>query len=446
MSPTPTGGPPAARAQLEAIFRAALRAADPARALDAVVAGPDVAGRVALAGMPFAPSARFVVLAAGKAACAMAAALEARLGERIERGLAVTKDGHRAPLRRFAVREAAHPVPDERSAAAGREALDLAASCAPDDVFVLLLSGGASALLSCPPPGLSQDDLARTNAALLACGAPIAELNAVRKHLSVVSGGRLAVACGAGRIVVLAVSDVLGDPWDVIGSGPCAPDPSTFADALQVVSRRRLEKRLPAAALAHLAAGAEGRLPETPKPGDPALARVHARIVASNADALAGACAAARAEGLHPVVAARELTGEAREAGRRVAALAGAVRAPGPLLLVVGGETTVTVRGRGRGGRSQSLALAAALALSGRTDAALLAAGTDGTDGPTDAAGAFADGGTVARGAAAGRSAAADLDDDDAYAFFAAEGGLLRTGPTRTNVMDLVLLRLGAGR
>jgi len=429
------------RGLLEAVFRAALAAVDAGEAVARATSAPGAPPEILGERLP--PDARLVVLAAGKAACTMAAALEARFGPRIVRGLAVTKDGHALPLARCAVREAGHPVPDARSGAAGREALALAAGTRGDEILVVLLSGGASALLSAPPDGVSQEDLARTNVALLASGAGIEELNAVRKHLSVVSGGRLAAASGAGRVLVLAISDVIGDALDVIGSGPCAADPSRFADALAVLRRRGLDApdALPAGVRAHLVAGAEGRLDETPKSGDPRLARVRSAVLASNADALAAARAAAQARGVEARIVTRALAGEARSAGRRLIALGRALRpAPVSRLLLAGGETTVTVRGRGRGGRCQELALAAALALAGDSALALLAAGTDGSDGPTDAAGAYADGGSVGRGAAAGIDAAAALARNDAHAFFAAEGGQLRTGPTGTNVMDLVLV------
>jgi glycerate 2-kinase len=341
------------------------------------------------------------------------------------------------------VRVASHPIPDARSAVAAEEALRLVASAAARDVLLVLLSGGASSLLSAPTGGLQIEDLARTSRALLAAGAPIDEVNAVRKHVSLVGGGRLAQRARCDRIEVLAVSDVPGDRLDVIASGPCCADASRYADALAVVDRRGLRERLPEAVVRHLEAGARGEVEETAKPGDPALARVRHTILANNRTALRGAAEAARRLGLRPVSVTEVLAGEARRVGRRLAALARGARERGPLCLVAGGETTVTLRGTGRGGRSQELALAAALELAGAEGAALLAAGTDGSDGPTDAAGAFADAGTVARGARRGIDARASLERNDAYDFFDAEGGLLRTGPTGTNVMDLVLAYAG---
>ena len=433
----------ASRADLEACFAAALAAVDPAAALRRVVTR--ASDGLAIAGRPLPRAARLRVLAAGKAACAMAAALEAVASDALVEGLAVTKDGHGLPLRRFVVREAGHPVPDARGAAAAAEALALAGRAGPEAVLGVLLSGGASALLSRPLPGLSLEDLAATTRALLAAGATIEELNAVRKHLGAVGGGRLArAAAGAARIEVLVVSDVLGDPLDVIGSGPCAADPTRFADALAVLEARGVADRVPEAVRGHLARGVRGELPESLKPGDPILAKVTTTLLASNRDALAGAAAAARARGLRPCIVSRALRGEASRIGRALGGLARALRPGPPVLLLAGGEPTVTLRGDGRGGRAQELALAAALELAGTTGVTLLAAGTDGSDGPTDAAGAFADGGTVARGAARGAEARAALARNDSHGFFRAEGGCFFTGPTRTNVMDLVLVEVDA--
>jgi glycerate-2-kinase len=426
------------RARLEAIFRRAVEAADSAAAVRAAVARrPD--GALCIAGAEVPREAGLVVLAVGKAAGHMASALEEIAGERIVAGLAVAKDP--TPLAHMPLRLAGHPLPDVRSAAAAREALHLVEQAAPGDVLLVLLSGGASSLLSAPAGELRSEDLARTGELLLASGAPIDELNAVRKHLSRVGGGRLALRARARRIEVLAVSDVPGDRLDVLGSGPFCADPTRHADALAVLVRRGLRERVPPAVLAHLEAGARGDEPETAKPGDPRLARVRHTIVANNRTALRGAAEACAAEGLRAVFVTGRLQGEAQVAGRRLARLALSVTSRGRerVCLLAGGETTVTLRDAGRGGRSQELALAAALALAGRPGAALLAAGTDGGDGPTDAAGAFADGDTVARGARGGWDAAAALARHDAYTFFGAEGGLLRTGPTGTNVMDLVL-------
>lgn len=432
------------RAALEATFRASLEAVDAGAAV-ARRMGRDGAGRVEIAGRPLPPGSRIFVLAAGKAALSMAAAFQAIAGDEIADGLAVVPDSASGELQRIRVQPAAHPLPDGRSAAAGRAALALAARAGVGDCLVVLLSGGASSLLASPLPGLRLEDVAEATDLLMRAGAGIAELNALRKHLLAVGGGRLAEASPAQRIEILAVSDVTGDDPALIGSGPCAPDPSRFQDVLEALDRRGLRERVPAAVRRHLEEGARLGRGETPKPGSAGFQRVRTVLVATNRDALEAAAGAARRLGLEPRRATANLCGEARVAGRRLAALAASCAPPAPVLLLAGGETTVTVTGTGRGGRSQELALAAALGLEGMGRVCLLAAGTDGIDGPTDAAGAVVDGGTVARGREAGVDAAARLADNDAYAFFAREGGLLRTGPTGTNVMDLVLIYVAPG-
>ena len=426
-----------ARSQLEALFREAVAAVHSGPAVERALVR-DGAG-LRIGGRPVPDDARLVILAAGKAAAPMAAAAARIARGRIAAGLAITKQGHGVSGAGIPLREAAHPVPDARAERAAREALALVESASPDDVLLVLLSGGASAVTSCPAPGLSLADLASVTALLLEAGAEIDELNAVRKHLSAFAGGRLARRAASRRIEVLALSDVPGDRLDVIGSGPCAADPTTYAEAVEILERRQLRDRAPARVVAHLEAGARGDLEETPKPGDPALERVRSTILASNEMALRAVHAAALERGLTPVGLGTCLRGEARVVGRRFAALARAVRSPRPVCLIAGGETTVTVRGGGRGGRSQEFALAAALELAGSPRVAILAAGTDGSDGPTDAAGAYADCGTVERGLQRGQDARLALDQNDTYNFFAAESGLLHTGPTATNVMDLAI-------
>jgi glycerate-2-kinase len=429
-----TGG--RTRARLERIFRAGVASADPGRALGRALRRRED-GALELDDEFLSPGTSLHVLAAGKAASGMAHALAEIAGADVAAGCVVTPAGQGSAPGGWALHEGSHPVPDERSAQAGRAALRFAGRVPPDAVLLVLLSGGASSLLSTPADGLSWQDLASATRLLLAAGAPIDELNTVRKHLSALAGGRLALVTPARRVRVLALSDVAGDRIDVIGSGPCSADPTRYVDALDVLARRGLTSEVPAGVRAELEAGARGQRPETPKAGDPSLARVRHRVLASNETALRGAWRAAEDEGLAPVVVSRELRGEARRVGDRLGALCRAVR--GGVCLLAGGETTVTVRGGGRGGRSQELALAAALRLVGAPAAALLAGGTDGIDGPTDAAGAFVDGGTVARATAAGLDPRAALADNDAYGLFAREGGLLVTGPTGTNVRDLVI-------
>ncbi len=428
----------AARTELEAVFRAALAAVDGAACVRRAVEGRGTTLRIAGALVP--PGARLWLVAAGKAAAPMAAAFEAAVGERLAEGIVVTKQGHGARLRRCALHEAGHPVPDARGIRAAEEVRALAERVSPEDVLVVLLSGGASALLTHPLPGLELEDLRTTTAVLLAAGAPIEALNTVRKHLTRLSGGRLALHTRAAAIVLLALSDVPGDRLDLIGSGPCTTDPSRFGDAWAVLQERGVAAAVPAAVREHLQAGMRGALAETPKPGDPRFDRVRAHLLASGRGALRAAAREAARRGLRPVLVTEELSGEARRAGRRLVGLARAAGAP--VLLLAGGETTVTVTGDGRGGRCQELALAAALELEGSPGAVLLAAGTDGTDGPTDAAGGWADAATAARGRARGRDPAMALARNDAYGFLEAAGDLLRTGPTGTNVRDLVLVQV----
>ena len=426
----------APRATLEGLLRSALERVDPAAALRRCVQRSG--DRLTLAGREVPEGVRLVVLAAGKAGAAMGAALEEVAADRIDRGLVVTKDGHGTGLSKLVLRYGGHPVPDQRSETAAREAIALVESATPEELLVVLLSGGASALTTCPQPGLSREALVATTELLLASGVEIEEMNTIRKHLTEISGGRLAHRAASRRIEVLAISDVPGDAIETIASGPFAGDPSSCADALAIFERRGLRSQAPPRVVAHLESGHA----ESVKPGAPALRKVSTTILASNRDALAAVGEAARERGLRAITVTDGLGGEAREAGRRLVAVARTLLRDGPLLLLAGGETTVTLRGAGKGGRNQELALAAACELDGRSGIALLAAGTDGTDGPTDAAGAYADGGTVQRGRALGLDARDALEQNDSYSFFRAEGGLLITGPTRTNVMDLVLTLL----
>lgn len=433
----------AVRHQLESLLRAGVAAVDGGLAVRRAVEMRG--GRPAIAGRALPDGSQLVVLAVGKAAAAMAVAIEEIAGECVRSGLVVTKDGHSRPLKHLVSCEAAHPVPDARGEAAALEARALVSGMRSEDTLVVLLSGGASALLGCPAESIAREDIALLTRLLLASGADIAEMNAVRKHVSRVAGGRLARETKAQRIEVLAISDVPGDDPAVIGSGPFAADLSTFGEALHVLQARGVLAQVPEAVREYLARGCRGDVPETPKPGDPALERVRHHIVACNADAIDAALAKAARSSLRAFSLGSVLTGEARCVGARMAALGLATASSTPLCLIGGGETTVTLRGDGRGGRNQELALAAGIALDGSTGVSLLASGTDGTDGPTDAAGAYVDGGTLRRAAEAGLSAADALANNDSYTFFDAEGGLLRTGPTGTNVMDLTLV-WSAGR
>ncbi len=415
-----------ARAALKAMFEAAVRAADPR----AVLARH-------LPERP-APGGRVLVLGAGKSAAVMAAAVEAAWPGLPLTGLVVTRYGHAVPTRRIAVVEASHPVPDAAGEAAARRMLDLVRGLRPEDLVLFLVSGGGSALLALPAPGLTLADKQAVNRALLASGATIHEMNCVRRHLSAIKGGRLAAAAHPARVVTLAISDVPGDDPAVIASGPTVPDPTRFADARALVARHGIA--LPEAVARHLAAAAA----ETPKPGDPRLARAEFRMIATPRLALDAAAEAARPLGLAPLILGDALEGEAREVGTVLAGIARSVRAHGlpvaaPAVLLSGGETTVTIRTAqpGTGGRNTECLLGAALALAGAPGIWSLMADTDGIDGAGDAAGAIAAPDTLARARAAGLDPRAALDRHDSHTLFAALGDAVVTGPTLTNVNDV---------
>lgn len=421
------------------VLAAGLAAADPGRAVRRRLAVDR--GRVRGGEMVFSPR-RVWVLGAGKASGVMAAAAEGILDDLVAGGLVIVKDGHRSPTGRVEIVEAAHPVPDARAVEATARLVEVGRTATADDLVVCLLSGGGSALLTWPAEGLSLADLQATTEILLRSGAPIHELNAVRKHLDRVKGGGLARMLGPAPVLTLALSDVVGDDLAVIASGPTAPDPTTFADACQVLDRHGLWAAVPAAVTARLRRGACGELPDTPKPGDPAFERVHHVIVGSTAQAAAAAACRAVELGLRADVLSTAQQGEARELGAHLARMGRDLRdGRGPLqppaCLILGGETTVTVRGSGRGGRNQEAALAAAIGLDGTPGVAVACLATDGGDGPTDAAGALVDGTTAARARALGLEARAFLERNDSYPFFSALGDHLVTGPTGTNVCDL---------
>ncbi len=405
---------------LRAMFEAAVAAADPARVL--------------AAHLPEPPRGRTVVVGAGKASAAMARALEAGWRGPLT-GVVVTAYGHAVPCARIRILEAAHPVPDASGEAAARALLEAVAGLGPDDLVIALVSGGGSALLTLPAPGLTLADKQAVNRALLRSGADIGEMNCVRKHLSAIKGGRLAAAAFPARLLALAISDVPGDDPAVIASGPTVADPTTFAEARAVLAKYGITE--PAAALEHLARATD----ETPKPGDPRLARAELRLIATPWTSLEAAARVAEAEGVRPLILGDALEGEAREVARVLAAIARSARrhghpVPAPCVLLSGGETTVTVKGPGRGGRNVELLLALALALRGEPGVWALAADTDGIDGAEPVAGALLRPDSLARAAAAGLDAKAMLARNDAHPFFAALGDQVVTGPTLTNVND----------
>lgn len=389
--------------------------------------------------LPPPPRGRLIVVAAGKAAADMAVCVERHYGDDVAMaGLAITRHGHGLPTRRIRVLEAGHPLSDAAGQAAVEKLLGLVRGARPDDRVLALLSGGGSSLLFLPAEGLTLDDARATVKGLLLSGAPIADINCVRKHLSLTLGGRLAQACAA-PVTALLLSDVVGDDPGVIASGPFAPDATTYADALAVLETWRVES--PAAIRSHLARGVAGAIPETPKAGDACFAQVDTRIVGNGRTALDGAAAHLWQEGLEAEVLGDHFGGEARVLAREFASQVHAARTgrrvgARPLVLLSGGEAQVTVRGRGRGGRNTEFLLALALELQGMPGVHALAADTDGIDGSEDNAGALLAPDTLARAAGLGLDAGAFLDDNDAYGFFSVLGDLVMTGPTRTNAND----------
>lgn len=444
------GARPEAGLRREAIeiLEAALTAVDPYAATRRAVT---CAGEVVSVGdrtYRLTPGSRVVVVGAGKASAPMARALEEILGDRISAGLVVVKRGYTEPVRRVALREAGHPLPDAAGEAAAREALALLTGLGPEDMVFFLVSGGGSALLALPRAGVSLAEAGRTTDLLLRSGATITEINTVRKHLLQLAGGNLARAAWPARLVTLVVSDVVGSPLDAVASGPTVPDPTTYADALAVLERYDLLSQVPPSVTDVLRRGARGELPETPKPGDPIFRDAQALVVADIAAAARAAVGAAERRGFRALLLSTYLEGEARHVGRVLGAIGRQVALADepvrrPACVVAAGETTVTVTGAGLGGRNQELALGAAPALQGLPDVLLASFATDGSDGPTDAAGAVVDGSTLARARDRGLDPARHLATNDAYPFFAALGDLILTGPTNTNVTDLVLLLCG---
>jgi glycerate 2-kinase len=402
------------------MFQAAVNAAAPALCVPAH--------------LPPRPKGRTVVVGAGKAAASMAAAVEAHWNGPIE-GLVVTRYGHSVPCQHIEVVEASHPVPDEAGSKAARRILDKVSGLTADDLVLVLISGGGSALLALPPDGIALADKQAINRALLKCGAHIAEMNAVRKHLSAIKGGRLAVAAAPAQVVTLAISDVPGDDISVIASGPAAPDASTRADALAVLTKYGIA--IPASVARHL----DNVVSETPKPGDPRLANVINILVATPQKSLEAAAKVARDAGLAAMILGNAIEGEARDVGIVHAGIARQCGDWGqpleiPCVLISGGETTVTVRGNGRGGRNAEFLLSLGIAADGRNDIWALAADTDGIDGGENNAGAILTPDTLRRAKRAGIDAKMRLADNDAYSVFAALNDLVVTGPTLTNVND----------
>ncbi len=464
---------PAVRRPILAVLDAALDAVDPFAAVQNVlrrrdetltVADPSAREPAAAHTYDLRRYRRIFIVAAGKAAVPMSGAVEAALGDRISGGLAVTKYDHAQPAdpssatpSRIRVVEAGHPIPDQAGVLAGKEMLALVEQATADDLVIALLSGGGSALLVAPAgettdstgkshPALTLSDMQAMTDALLACGATINEMNCLRKHTSAVKGGQLARAAAPATLLTLALSDVIGSPLDVIASGPTVPDASTWADVRAIVEKYDLNDALPAVISDRLQAGLAGAIPDTPKPDDPVFATSNTLVVADNRTAANAALAKATELGYNTILLSTYVEGEAAEVAKVLVGLGREVQdsglpAPAPACIILGGETTVNLGDNpGQGGRNQELALAAALALQNLPGLTIVSLATDGTDGPTDSAGGIADSGTVARGNDAGLSAADHLRRHDAYPYLRAAADLLLTGPTQTNVNDLLFV------
>jgi hydroxypyruvate reductase len=421
------------RRQAVTIFKTALAAANPAGAVMRHLKRRD-----------FSRFRNIYVVGAGKAGASMAQAAERVLGRRITGGLINVKYGYVARLRRVELNECGHPVPDERGVAGAGRIARIAAAAGRDDLVLCLISGGASALLPFPAAPVTLEEKQAVTRRLLDCGADIHEINTVRKHISAIKGGQLARLAAPAAVEALLLSDVIGDDLDVIGSGPTAPDASTFASAAAILERFGIFERVPAAVRQRLESGMRGEIPETPKLADPVFRRVRNTVVGSNRLALDAAARRARALGFRTLILASGIQGETRDVARMHAAIAREIAETGrpvkpPACIITGGETTVTIKGDGLGGRNQEFVLAAAIDIAGLAGTVVLSAGTDGTDGPTDAAGAVADGDTLRRGP----DARAYLDRNDSYHYFEALGDLLITGPTNTNVMDVRIVLAG---
>lgn len=437
---------PTVRRKIIPVLEAALAAVDPKAAVLHVLQRTGDTLIVGAQPYDLTHYRRIIVIGAGKAGTPMVQAVESVLGDRISAGLVVVKTDHGGPTTYVPIAEATHPMPNEAGVRAGRQILALAAGAEADDLVIALLSGGGSALLVAPAAGLTLADKQGMTNALLSCGATINEINCLRKHCSAVKGGQLARAFAPATLITLALSDVIGSPLDVIASGPTVPDASSWADAWAIVEKYNLADKLPAPIVERLRAGLAGVLPDTPKVGDPAFAKTVNLIVADNRVAAYAALQQAQAVGYNGLLLTTHVEGEASQVAKVAVALAKEVRETGqpvaaPACLILGGETTVTLGAHpGQGGRNQELALAAALALQNTPGVTVVSLATDGSDGPTDSAGGMADQGTVARGLAAGFSAVDSLRRHDAYPFLQASGDLLLTGPTQTNVNDLIFI------
>lgn len=430
---------------LEDIFKAGVKAVDPERAVKKCVRCQGNQLFVGDCSYTLDRYKRVFLIGAGKGTAPMAKALEDILGERLTNGLIIVKYGHGIPLEKTRILEADHPIPDDAGLRATEELLKQAHECTEEDLILCAFSGGGSALLPAPPSPITLDQKQATTRLLLECGATINEINAIRKHLSRSKGGWLAKEAYPATIVSLLLSDVIGDRLDVIASGPTVPDESTYSDCIKIIDRYNLSDRLPGIVAEYFKNGAAGSLPETPKAGDPVFERVQNLIVGNNRECLLAAQERAVSLGYNTIVLSSQIEGEAREVAQVFAAIGKEISQANlpmepPACVLAGGEPTVTIQGKGKGGRNQELALACAIAIDGWEGISLLSAGTDGTDGPTNAAGAIVNGTTCKRARQMELNPREFLLANDSYAFFETLGDLLKTGPTRTNVMDIICM------
>ena len=433
------------RKDADIIFRAGIQAVEPAAAIKRYChlqgSRLDVKGKI----YDLDRFKDIYLIGAGKAVAPMAKALEEIIPGRIKAGSINVKYGHLAPLSTVLITEAGHPIPDQAGKEGTMRLLSLAHKAGEDDLVLCVISGGGSSLLPNPPSEITLEEKQASTRALLACGATIQEINAIRKHLSGIKGGGLARAVYPATLISLILSDVIGDDLDAIASGPTVPDSSTFHDCSDIFDRYLLKDKLPLSVLSYINRGKSGEIPETPKPDDPVFTKTQNIIVGSNLECLLAAKKTADNLGYQTLLLSTMIEGETREVAKVQTALAKEVLQtgnpiPSPACILFGGETTVTIKGKGKGGRNQEFALASAIELEGWSRVVVLSGGTDGTDGPTDAAGALADGETIKRARMLDMNPRGYLNNNDSYHFFEKLGDLVKTGPTNTNVMDLCIL------
>ncbi len=428
-----------------AIFQAGLRAVEPIAAMKSYCQLSGSLLSIDGSNYDLDRFEKILVIGAGKAGASMARAMEEILEERISDGIIVVKYGHLDELKKVRIREAGHPVPDQNGYLGARAIYQLASTADEKTLVICLISGGGSALLTMPVDGVSLADKQATTKVLLECGANIHEINTIRKHLSVIKGGGLARAVYPAVLVTLILSDVVGDDLDSIASGPCVPDSKTFADCQDIFNKYGIEQDIPAPVLQHIRRGLAGEVAETPKAGQEFFKQTQNVIIGSNFNALLKAKAKADELGYHTLLLSSMIEGETREVACNHIAIAAEIEAHGyplarPACVLSGGETTVKIKGNGKGGRNQEFVLAAAIRMAGMRHITAFSAGTDGSDGPTDAAGAIADDQTLAEAAVQGLEPKQYLDNNDSYHFFDQVGGLYKTGPTNTNVMDIRII------